>query len=236
MAHAQPQEEITMAGKKKYPVYTSPKGVAKYAHLSQPQTYKGKTAYAVELILDPELQSTKDFIAFIEAQEKAGFAEAQKMYPKVQLKSKLWKAETNKDEEDNQIPTGKIAVKFAHAAFGEKQDGSKWEFKPTLMDANTAVLPKGIVIFGGSVIKVSYGVTHTTMPGGGDEPDKYYAKLSLQGIQVLTLRDSFTRSAGDLGFQKEEGYSSEDAFGEQAEEAGDTASAEAQAGGTVPDF
>jgi hypothetical protein len=225
-----------MAGKKKYPVFTSPKGVAKYAHLSQPQTYKGKTAYGVELLLDPELQSTKDFLAFVDAKEQEGFKEAQKMYPKAHLKSKLWKPETNKDEDDNLIPTGKISVKFGHAAFGEKQDGTKWEFKPTLMDANTAVLPKGIVIFGGSEIKVSYGITYTTMPGGGEEPDKFYAKLSLQGVQVLNLRDSFTRTASDLGFQKEEGYSSEDAFGEQSPPPTDDDAEGAQSGERPPDF
>jgi hypothetical protein len=224
-----------MAGKKKYPVFASPKGVAKYAHLSQPQTYKGKTAYSVDLILDPELQSTKDFLAFVDAQEQAGFAEAKVMYPKALLKSKLWKPETNKDEDDNEIPTGKIVVKFAHVAKGLKKDGSPWEFKPTLLDANMAVLPAGVVIFGGSVIKVSYGITHTTMPGGGEEPDKYYAKLSLQGVQVLTLRDAMTRDGASLGFQKEEGYSSEDAFGEKSPEQSDDAAEAAQADG-VPDF
>lgn len=226
-----------MAGKKKYPIYTSPKGVAKYANLSKPQTYKGKTAYGVELLLDPELQSTKDFIAFIEAQEQAGYAEAKKMHPKAVLKSKLWKEETNKDEDDNQIPTGKLSVKFAHVAAGVKQNGSAWEFKPTLIDATTAFLPSGVVIFGGSVIIVSFGITHTTMPGAGDEPDKYYAKLALQGVQVLSLKDSFTRDAASLGFSKQEGYSAEDAFGEKDAPSGGGAGEDGATGSAgVPDF
>lgn len=220
--------------KKKYPLYTTPKGIAKYAHLSQPQTYKGKTAFAVELLLDPNLQSTVDFLAFIDAQEEAGYHEALKMYPKAVLKSKLHKPEVNKDEDDNPIPTGMVSVKFAHAAFGERKDGTKWEFKPTLADANLAHLPKGIVIFGGSTIKVAYVITHTTMPGGGDEPDKFYAKLSLQGIQVLVLRDAFTRDAVSLGFQKEEGYSSEDAFGESS--VIEPSDADVEVASAVPDF
>jgi hypothetical protein len=225
-----------MAGKKKYPVFTSPKGVAKYAHLSQPQTYKAKTSYGVELILDPELQSTKDFIAFLEVKEREGYEEALKMYPKAVLKSKMWKQDTTKDDEGNYIPTGKIAVKFGHAAFGEKQDKTKWEFKPTLIDANLAHLPKGIVIFSGSEIKVSYGITYTTMPGGGDEPDKFYAKASLQGVQVLNLKDAFTKSGAELGFTKEEGYSSEDAFGERAPDHSDNDAEAGQSGGRPPDF
>jgi hypothetical protein len=158
------------------------------------------------------------------------------MYPKAQLKSKLWKPETNKDEDDNLIPTGKIVVKFAHAAFGEKQDKTKWEFQPTLVDSKRAFLPKGTVIFGGSVIKVSYGISFTTMPGGGEEPDKYYAKLTLQGVQVLTLKDSFTRDAASLGFGVEEGYSSEDALGEQSPPPTDEDAEGAQAGERPADF
>lgn len=224
------------AGKKKYDSYPSPRGIAKYVHLSQPQTYKGKTTYSVELILDPNAQSTKDFIAFIEAQEQAGFTEAKKMHPKAVLKSKLWKPETNKDSDGNQIPTGKVVVKFAHLASGKTKDGGVWDFTPTLVDAKRVPLPKGIVIFGGSTVIVSYIITHTVMPGGdGGEPDKYYAKLSLNGAQVLDLKDSFTRDPASLGFAVEDGYSSEDAFGEQVTDGG--ADAEEQAtGGPVVDF
>lgn len=220
--------------KKKYPVYTTPKGVSKYVHLSQPQTYKGKTSYSVEMLLDPQLQSTVEFLAFIDAQEQAGFTEAKKMYPKAVLKSKLWKPETNKDEDGNLIPTGMIAVKFGHNACGVKQDKTTWEFKPILVDANMAYLPKGITIFGGSVIRVSYGIMFTTMPGGDGEPDKFYAKLALQGVQVTTLKDSYTRDASSLGFSKEDGYSSEDAFGEQSPKPED--GEDEAAPGAVPDF
>ena len=158
------------------------------------------------------------------------------MYPKAVLKSKLYKDDTYKDDEDNLLPTGKISVKFAHTAGGTKKDGSIWTFTPTLIDANMEPIPKGVVIFGGSQIKVSFGITYTTMPGGGKgeekEPDKFYAKASLQGVQVIQLGSS-VRDGASLGFTKVEGYSATDAFGEpdKAEEG-----AEASTDAATPDF
>jgi hypothetical protein len=190
----------------------------------------------VELVLDPEEASTREFCNALQQRELKGYDAALKMYPKAVCKSKLFRPETNKDEEGNQIPTGKVVVKFARTAAGVRKDGTAWTSRPPeLVDAKGKPLSSGTVIFGGSKIKVSFTVSDTTMPGGAGEPDKYYAKLVLEGVQVLNLVASYQRDAAALGFTEEEGYSSTDAFGEQTPAATDE-EAEGAAAGAVPDF
>lgn len=193
--------------------YVTPDGVAKYAHLNQPQTnFKAQGVYGVHLILDPNDTTVAAWLEGLEAAETKAFADAQKENPKAVNKTVLVKADTSEDSDGNHIPTGKVVVKFSHDASGTRKDKTEWTWKPDLFDALGTPLPKGIVVYGGSKIAVSYQMKNVLMPTGD-----FYLSLKLQGVQVLSLVDSYTREAGSLGFTKREGYiaESQDAFGEE---------------------
>lgn len=193
--------------------YVTPDGVAKYAHLNQPQTnFKAQGVYGVHLILDPNDATVAAWIDGLRAAETKGFAEAQKENPKAVNKTVLVKPDTSKDSDGNDIPTGKVVVKFSHDASGTRKDKTEWTWKPDLFDSTGVPLPKGIVVYGGSKIAVSYQMKTVLMPTGD-----FYLSLKLQGVQVLSLVDSFTREASSFGFAKRDGYvaESQDAFGEE---------------------
>lgn len=194
--------------------YVTPDGVAKYAHLNQPQTnFKAQGVYGVHLILDPNEPTVAAWIEGLKAEEAKGFAAAQQENPKAVNKTVLIKPDTSKDSDNNDIPTGKVVVKFSHDASGTRKDKAEWTWKPDLFDANGTPLPKGVVVYGGSRIAVAYQMKNVLMPTGD-----YYLSLKLQGVQILSLVDSFTREASSLGFAKRDGYiaDSQNAFGEEA--------------------
>jgi hypothetical protein len=211
-----------MAEKKKYPIYTSPKGVAKYVNLNNPQTsinINGEAKpvdpnYSVTLLVDPSDATTIEFVETIMKMHTDALAAERKANPKKKYKDEgivnMISDETDKDGS----PTGKTALKFKHKASGERRDKSVWTYKPALFDAAGKPLPSGVVIFGGSVLKVAYGVKHTPMPTGS-----FYTSLQLQAVQVLDLKSEYVKEASAYGFSSEEGYmgeGQENAFGEQA--------------------
>lgn len=208
------------------PNIITPEGIAKYAHLNEPQTkFKAAGTYSVHLVLDPEKDGI--FLAELEGLAQAAFAKAKAENPKAVNKTVLTKPDTAKDSDGNEIPNGKVVVKFAKDAGGTTKAGKVWEFKPTLYDSQGNSLPKGTVIYGGSRIHVAFRPQPTLMPTG----DFYYS-LKLEAVQVVHLVSSFTRDMASVGFAKREGYIAEtqNAFGEEVP-------AEAEVEGTgVADF
>lgn len=204
--------------KKKEEVYTTPKGVAKYPHLTVPQTLIGdktvEPTFNVSLLLDPNDAATIALIEKIETAHKKGLAEAKAKNPKKkyidQGTDNMFKDETTKDGE----PTGKVVFKFKAKAQGKRKDGSEWSFRPALFDAKGAALPKDAAIFGGSVIKVGYSIRHAAMETGS-----FYTSLSLKAVQGIVIKSEYVKDASEFGFVSEDG---EDAFGEQTASAGDS--------------
>jgi hypothetical protein len=211
--------------KKKEEVFTSPKGIAKYPHLTKPQTQiQGKAVkptYAVTLLLDPNDEASVALVDKIKAAHAAGYAAAKKANPKKKYNDmgvvNMLSDDTDKDGE----PTGKLAVKFKTAAGGTRKDGSTWTFKPALFDSKGQGLPADAPVYGGSVIKVAYSIRHTAMETGA-----FYTTLNLKAVQGITIVSSYQRDAGAYGFGNEDNT---DAFGEEA-------NAEASGADQSPDF
>lgn len=212
-----------MAEQKKKKVYfTTPKGVAKFPHLTVPQFKVGNNTvdpnYNVTLLLDPNDAATIELQEKIVAAHAAGLAAAKKADPKKRYTDmgtdNMFKEDTTKDDEGNQIPNGKMAFKFKVKASGQRKDGTAWTFKPALLDGRGAGLPKDAAIFGGSVIQVSYTFKHTPMPTGS-----FYTSLTLEAVMAHVIKSEWTRSASEYGFSVE---SDQDALGEQVPAAGDS--------------
>jgi hypothetical protein len=195
--------------KKKEEVYTSPKGVAKFPHLTKPQTMiQGKAVkptYTVTLLLDPNDAATIALVEKITAAHNAGYAEAKKANPKKKYNDMGIQNMVFDDTTKEGEPTGKLAVKFKTTAEGKRKDGSTWTFKPALFDSKGAGLPSDAAIYGGSVIKVAYSIRHTAMETGA-----FYTSLNMKAVQGITIVSSYQRDASAYGF------GNEDAFGEEA--------------------
>ena len=210
-----------MAEKKEYVSYISPKGVVKWAHLTEPQTVIGDKPvdpnYNVTLLFDP---NAADIITLSEQITKLhadALAAAKKAEPKKKLTDmgleNCFKDDTTKDGE----PTGKVAFKFKHKAGGERRDKTVWSFKPFIYDAYGKPLAPGTVIYGGSIVEVNYGVKHTVMATGS-----FYTSLQLNAAVVSVLKSAMDRDASSFGFklEKAEAEEGQDAFGEQLPDSG----------------
>lgn len=205
--------------KKKKEFIASPKGVAKFPHLTTPQTkFNPEGEYNVTLLFDPNDAAIIAYQQRIQGEHDAAFAAAKKADPKRKLTAMPIPIgdETTKDG----APTGKLAVKFKAKASGVyKKDGKPWTFKPVLKDRYGKPLSSDVVIYGGSIMQVSATVRHTAMPTG-----LFYTSLHLEAVLVHELKSGYERSAAEFGFDVED---ETDAFGEQvpagvAGEAGST--------------
>jgi len=184
-------------------ILTSPKGVAKWAKLNKPDTkFKPEGEYSITLLLDPEDAATIEFADSLKTAHEVGFLAAKKAEPKKKFKLEAIKVKDDTDKEG--APTGKLAVSFNAKAAGTRKDGTKWAFRPAVLDAKGKPVPADVLIYGGSVIKVAYSIRHTAMPTGA-----FYTTFNLKAVQVIVLKSQSDRDAAYYGFQEEEGYGSE---------------------------
>jgi hypothetical protein len=199
--------------KKKVERFASPKGIAKFPHLTKPQTRIGDKVvdptYNITLLLDPEDAATVSFVEKITAAHAKGFAEAKAKNPKKRY-TDMGVVNMIKDDTDKEgQPTGKLAVKFKAKAEGKRKDNSVWTFKPALLDSRGQGLPSDAAIFGGSIVQVSYSIRHAAMETGS-----FYTSLQLEAVLGHVIKSEYTRSASEYGFVID-AEESQDAFGEQ---------------------
>ena len=220
-----------MAEKKKVEILHSPKGVAKWVNVREPQR-SIKTAegvkpvnpnYSVTLLLDPAIEDTTKFIQSLRDANDAGFSAANKANPKQKLQKMDMKVEDEQDKDGNL--TGKLAIRFKCKAEGVRKDGTAWTNRPGVLDAKGNHIPKDVLIYGGSVIKVAFDIKHTAMPTGA-----FYTSFNLQAIRVYVLKSQSDRDAAFYGFASEEEGYEVDGAGEPAGESF-TEGAAAPAGG-----
>jgi hypothetical protein len=193
-------------------ILTSPKGVAKWAKLNKPDTkFKADGEYSITLLLDPEDAATIEFVDSLKKANEDGFGAAKKADPKkkftkeaIKVKPEVRKIKDDKGEVVGEEETGKLAVSFTCKAAGVRKDGTKWAFRPAVLDAKGKPVPADVLIYGGSVVKVAYSIRHTPMPTG-----LFYTTFNLKAVQVIVLKSQSDRDAAYYGFQEEEGYGSE---------------------------
>mgnify|MGYP004602787429 CR=1 FL=1 len=162
--------------------------------MSKPDTkFNTDGLYHVNLLLDPEEDSTQKFVARLDE-------EYEKALEAIKEEKKLKKLKEGSRPYSVDDETGKVRLKFNMKAIVRPKGKDEFEQKPGIVDAKKK--PINVNIGGGSIIKVAF------------EPVPYYnaaagsgVSLRLKAVQVIELVEY---AGGDYGFDEEEGYESSD--------------------------
>ena len=182
-----------MAEKKKVERFVSPKGVASYPYLTNPDTkFNPDGDYKVSLIVAGDAASKA--IAFLLEQHESAVAKAKKENAGKRVKESELPFIENAD--------GTVTFKFKLKAKVTPKKGDPFEQKPALFDAKGKPLTGAPNVGGGSVIKVSYEVVpyYTAIAGAG-------VSLRMKAVQIIELKEySSGGNAESYGFGEEEGF------------------------------
>ena len=186
-----------MAEKKKVERFVSPKGIASYPYLTNPDTkFNPDGEYKVSLIVAGDDASKA--IDFLTEKHNASVAQAKKENAGKRVKE----GELPFIENDD----GTVTFKFKMKAKVTPKKGDPFEQKPALFDAKGKPLTGEPKIGGGSTIKVSYEVVpyYTAIAGAG-------VSLRLKAVQIIELKEySGGGNAESYGFGEEEGFEADD--------------------------
>lgn len=196
-----------MADKQKRLRLITPKGVAVFPRLNEPDTkYVAEGVYTVRLRVDPEAPGVQDFIGKLEELRDEVYeqkAEELRERGKPGLIKKLTKREVYLVEEDDEgNETGFITFSSRMKASGtSKKTGKPWTRKPDYFDAQKNTLKDPPSIWGGSELRLAvepFGYFH--------EKDKEAGvSLRLDAVQIIKLVTGGSRDADAYGFGEEDG-------------------------------
>jgi len=227
------------------PEYFTPRGIAKFAFLNDPQTKLDPDGiYSVALRLPTEDADTQVLIDIYNQESAAALIETHKTIDKidkpVKVNGKIMKPdeakkalkdtlaialpfETEVDEEGT--PTGNTIFKFKMKAKTTDEDGNEKERRPAVCDANRqAVNLDEVMIGSGTEMRVKFRIGTNYMQSA----NTLYLTGYMAAVQIIKL----VQFSGDAfgGFGEEEGYSS------SASEAGDVPAQGNGEGGEKGDF
>lgn len=234
-----------MADKKTNPSFISPRGVAVYPSLNEPdfgtKDYpKPDGEYKVGLRVPEAVAEAwrngplKAIIA--QAREEADAAWAKlPVATRKKLKEMTWnEVGTDEYDKDTEEATGFVLFKFAMKASGTRQkDGSQWSQKPVIFDSKGVTLAKPPIIWGGSEVKVSVEASPYFIPGTGAAG----VSLRLKAVQLIVLKSGQQKDAAGYGFAPEEdGFDSSEYSAPDESSESDDAAAEARAASGPDEF
>lgn len=206
-----------MAEYKKLPKAVSPKGVAIWPKLNEPDDYKNKLAYKTRLAIDADDPDLAKLQAQVEELTEAKYAETvadvteklTKQGKKGLIAKKvaaIYKVSPFAAEEDGETgdETGRILLSAKMAAAGvSSKTGKPWTRKPSIFSASGKELKRPPMIGSGSVLKLSLELCPYAMTT--DDGIKVGVSLRLEAVQLLTLVSFGQRDASGYGFGAEEG-------------------------------
>lgn len=182
---------------------TSPKGFAKYAWLTRPDTkFDANGKYKVNLIVKEA--DAQELIAECDEVAKKLFDEI-KGKEKNPVKKKKLKLSSDTPYMDNE--DGTITFKFSMKAKVEpKNGGESFTQKPILFDGQGHVITKDIALGDGSIIRVGYEAV-----GYNHAKDGVGTTLRLKAVQIIKFVPYVSGAdASQFGFEAEEGAFSMD--------------------------
>ena len=189
----------------KNPTFTTPKGVARFPHLNEPDCrFNADGVYNVTLRL-PDAEA-KPLIAKLTAAYESYYQDQLTEQKKKSLKQHVmpfgvaqdWDRET---ETKVEVP-GYTDFKFTLKASVKTKTGKSWTQKPALFDAKLKPMPADSdSIGGGSTIRVNFELYnwYSASLGVG-------SSLRIIGVQVIELKTYSPTDAKSMGFAAEDGY------------------------------
>lgn len=184
---------------------TTPPVTLRYPRLNEPDVhpeYHPEGVYKADFLMKAE--DAQPLIDEITAMEELALERA-KDAEKTPKGKKTWEIKNHPyevEEDDDGEETGYVLFKVKMKASGvSKKTGKEWTRKPVIFDAGGNRLRKLPAIGGGSLAKVRMEMRPyaTKLAGAG-------VSLSLEGVQILELREFGERSAAEMGFGVEDGY------------------------------
>lgn len=224
-----------MSEKQKRDQFTTPRGVAKFPYLTEPDTkYNADGVYRVALVLEGE-DAAKLKKMVDEARKAAYLEHTQEQQAKAPKGKKLklvaadppYKAVT--DDEGNEV-SGKLEFRFKQNATAKsKAKGKTYTFTIPIFDAKGKPL-KGVSVYGGTEMKVAFEFNpfYTAKVGSG-------IGLRLKAVQILKLVSGSGGSAENYGFAEEDGFQADESAFPETEDAGSPASGEPKGEEIDPD-
>lgn len=195
----------------------SPRGVALYPHLSEPDfKFKEEGEFSTKLRVSNEDPDAQALVKRIEAEHKKA-QDTAKEDPRNAKRKKIKESEFRPYEIDEDA--GEIIFNFKmNHRIKRRKDGKEIELWPALFDAAGKPLPRGIRIGSGSILRVAFTFNHyyTPLVGAG-------VGMRLEAVQVIKLVEQAERSASSYGFDTEEdGFRfDEDSFDSPLDDGGD---------------
>lgn len=194
----------------KYPTGTSPRGVARFAHLNEADTYEGKVAFKVDLMVPAS--EAQDLITRIEnllAALASGDAKVHALLSEDEIKRMTTALKTKKlkphdpaafgpktDKEGN-VDESTIVFKFKKN--GEYKDKKGAAVATTLPLFSASGAKSDAKVGGGSEIKVAYELRPWV-----NAKSEYGVKLAMSAVQVLVAQSGGGGgAAADYGFGNE---------------------------------
>ena len=175
-------------------ILTSPKGVAIFPHLTEPDTkYKPEGEYHCKLTCDGK--ESKSIILAIGNLITEQIVEAQKKQPNNTTGFK--RAPLPYEFLDKDMDNEKVVFNFKLKASGiRKSDGKHFTQKPDLVNADLSPLGPDVQIWGDSILRITFEPYAWNMPIG------IGCTLRLKAVQVLELVTG--KSSNTLGELKAE--------------------------------
>lgn len=213
-------------------VITTPRGVAKYPHLSTPDTkFNPAGEYHIKLLLDGE--DAENLKARLDQETERAVALMKEQNPKFAKTMKAhtpYKAETEKD--DASVETGKTEFTFKMKAKVEPKGKEAFTQKPRIFDAKGKPVLGKLDIGGGSAVKVNFEAA----PFFSAKDKIAGVTLRLKAVQVIELKSYVSRNAGDYGFGAEDGFDATESGDSFSDETATESTTPAAASGDASDF
>lgn len=205
---------VTPAGRLKFPKVHEP-DMSEYSTKKVPEGI-----FKAPLVFEPDDAAWQAFgdkvQAFYDENVKAAKQEKKKVYPQTHP---WFKADTEKDEDDNKVETGKLFIEAKLPAMtkGNPAKGIKPRAqKPVIVDAQKNPISSDTPIWGGSTAKASVLLNFYNEAGTGSG-----VSFRLVGVQILNLVSGGGFNADSAGFGEEEGYVAESATAKNDDSADD---------------
>lgn len=199
--------------RKKFPTYTTPEGTARYPWLHRPDTkFNSDGEFKVNLLVS-EADSRK-LRRFLEKKQKAARKE---ILDEAKNKRQLAKWRKYEDYlpfeeflDDEGEPTGDYEIKFKQKAIIRNKEGEEFRKRVFVFDSALKPITKDTEVWGGSRIKVSFGVGQFR----NDSAKIIGITLRLLAVQVIELAEQPEADGSRYGFEPEEGFEALDDVGD----------------------